>query len=109
MPSAVARDLMRRLALEMNYDSPPICESAHGEAWLMVESGKPIGCVTVGEMRGGLRLVGAWVHPDHRRRGVMTKLWECVTEKHGALNVAHPSPAMREWMTVSRPAQPSAE
>lgn len=95
----VAKDLMRRLAREFDWDSAPI-DYCDGLAWIHVVDGVAVGCVTSCESECELQLLGAWVSPEFRRRGVMTAMWQQVLEDVSDVirGVVQPSEAMQCWM-----------
>jgi hypothetical protein len=96
----VAYDMMRRLRRELSCDMPPMDESRHGEAWLDIHNGEPLGCVTINMEAGERFLLGAWVRPCSRRQGIMTRLLGAVACKYGSLRAIRPSPAMRNLLAL---------
>ena len=95
----VARDMMQRLAMENDYSGRPIGYGEGDRALIKLANGHPIGCVTTCfESDGEKLLLGAWVHPEHRRQGVMTDLWKLVVTECGPVRIHQPSPATRQWM-----------
>lgn len=49
----------------------------------------------IGEL-GSLR--AAWIHPFHRRQGILTKLWPILQDRYGVFNIDMPSKAMSNFM-----------